>query len=31
MNVLILKDLECSNHHVGFVIETGEEIEETDA
>jgi hypothetical protein len=22
-----LKDLECPKHHVGFVIETGEEIE----
>ncbi|MDR2020666.1 MAG: hypothetical protein LBQ14_07890 [Treponema sp.] len=22
----LLKNLECPNHHVGFVIETGEEI-----
>jgi nitrite reductase/ring-hydroxylating ferredoxin subunit len=27
----LLKDLECPNHHAGFVIETGEELEEADA
>lgn len=25
---LLLKQLECPNGHIGFVIETGEEIEE---
>jgi nitrite reductase/ring-hydroxylating ferredoxin subunit len=26
-----VKDLECPKHHVGFVIETGEDMEETGA
>jgi nitrite reductase/ring-hydroxylating ferredoxin subunit len=27
----LLKDLECPKHHVGFVIETGEAMEDTEA
>ncbi|MDR1301447.1 MAG: hypothetical protein LBK43_03135 [Treponema sp.] len=24
----LLEDMECPNHHIGFVIETGEELDE---
>jgi nitrite reductase/ring-hydroxylating ferredoxin subunit len=27
----LLKELECPNHHVGFVIETGEDMEDENA